>query len=134
MRKITDGYPTQKTGQQGDSEHLYLLEQVGNLYTLGVSLAMPKTFEQIPYPVPLSTSMLNSLLDWDHSADWPIETEPIFHVFARYHIDLHNSKKEVKLLKEELIVIKMNLFELPCVEMLGTIAETTPLQNNTHFV
>ena len=68
---------------------MYLMQQIGTLYMYGISMEMPETIQHVPYPVPLSTSMLNSLIEWDHSGDWPIETEPLLNVHARIHVDIN---------------------------------------------
>lgn len=65
----------------------YLLSKIGEIFLSGIEMQPAKILDKLNYPVPLSTPMLNSSLEWDHSVDWPLEYEPLRRFYSRIAVE-----------------------------------------------
>ncbi|KRX40198.1 Fatty acid synthase [Trichinella murrelli] len=50
----------------------YFCTAIGKLFETGLVLNPHCLYNQESYPVPLSTPMISPLIEWDHSAEWPV--------------------------------------------------------------
>ncbi|KAJ8030342.1 Fatty acid synthase [Holothuria leucospilota] len=57
--------------KESDNLH-YFLSNVGQLYTLGLTLDLKKLYPPIEYPVGTGTPMLSPGIKWDHSKEWVV--------------------------------------------------------------
>ncbi|KAJ8024866.1 Fatty acid synthase [Holothuria leucospilota] len=57
--------------KESDNLH-YFLSNIGQLFTLGLTLDLKKLYPPIEYPVGTGTPMLSPGIKWDHSKEWAV--------------------------------------------------------------
>ncbi|KAK5642459.1 hypothetical protein RI129_008626 [Pyrocoelia pectoralis] len=50
----------------------FLLSVIGKIFNAGAQPKIASIYQQIQYPVGRGTSMINSLIEWDHSEEWTV--------------------------------------------------------------
>jgi hypothetical protein len=45
---------------------------VFRLYNAGVQMNLSNLYPKVSFPVPRGTQMINSMVKWDHSAEWTV--------------------------------------------------------------
>ncbi|KAF2894511.1 hypothetical protein ILUMI_11662, partial [Ignelater luminosus] len=51
---------------------LFLLSGIGKIYNAGGQPQISSLYQPVSFPVGRGTPMINSLIEWDHSADWAV--------------------------------------------------------------
>ncbi|KAJ8030137.1 Fatty acid synthase [Holothuria leucospilota] len=57
--------------KESDNLH-YFMSNIGQLFTLGLTLDLKKLYPPIEYPVGTGTPMLSPGIKWDHSKEWVV--------------------------------------------------------------
>ncbi|KAJ8030395.1 Fatty acid synthase [Holothuria leucospilota] len=57
--------------KESDNLH-YFLSNIGQLFTLGLTLDLKKLYPPIEYPVGAGTPMISPGIKWDHSKEWAV--------------------------------------------------------------
>ncbi|XP_062859033.1 fatty acid synthase [Trichomycterus rosablanca] len=62
--------PLMKRGHANNLE--FYLSHIGKIYMNGVNVDSNKLYPAVHYPVPVGTSLISPLLQWDHSQSWDV--------------------------------------------------------------
>lgn len=60
--------------RQHENNLNYFLSNIGNIYNAGAQPQVAKLYSPVTFPVSRNTPMINSMIKWDHSTEWPVAT------------------------------------------------------------